>query len=135
MSKGLTVLGCLVALSQFVPAAGVAEENAPAKATYVRYCGACHGTDGKGGGVVSGFLQPKPTDLTQLAKQNNGEFPFGRMIHVVDGRLTVRAHGDPEMPVWGEMFKAQDGRSIAEEAKVRGTLLLIVEHMSSIQQK
>jgi hypothetical protein len=112
-----------------------AEPSVPAKATYLRYCGACHGEDGKGQGVVSTFLRPKPTDLTVLAKNNNGVFPFGRMLHVIDGRLTIRAHGDPEMPVWGEMFKAQDGMSIGEEAEIRGKLLLIVEHISSIQQK
>jgi mono/diheme cytochrome c family protein len=136
MRTSLTVSGCAAALLLLIPALAIAESgDTPAKTTYLRYCGACHGEDGKGQGVVSGFMQPKPPDLTTIAKNNEGEFPFGRMIHVIDGRLTVRAHGDPEMPVWGEMFKAQDGMSIGEEAEVRGKLLLIVEYLSSIQQK
>jgi mono/diheme cytochrome c family protein len=135
MKKRLT-LGCLAALSLLVAVStAVAADNGPAKATYLRYCAACHGEDGKGNGVVSGFMRPKPPDLTQLAKQNKGEFPFGRTIQVLDGRMTVRAHGDSEMPVWGEMFKGQEGTSIAEEATVRGKLFLIVEYISSIQQK
>jgi mono/diheme cytochrome c family protein len=135
MNKGLT-LCWLAAVSLLAPASTVvAADNSPAKAAYLRYCGACHGEDGKGTGVVSALLRPKPTDLTVLAKQNKGEFPFGRMIQVVDGRTTVRAHGDPDMPVWGEVFKGQEGTSMAEEAKVRGKLFLVIEYISSLQQK
>lgn len=124
----------IMALLLFPVAAIAAEARPPAKATYLRYCSACHGETGKGDGVVSGLMKPRPTDLTVLAKANNGDLPYGQLIHVIDGRQTIRAHGDPNMPVWGEVFKAEDGVTLAEEAKVRGQLLLIIEYLGAIQQ-
>ena len=35
-----------------------------ARATYDQYCTTCHGPQGKGDGVMSKFLEPKPKDLT-----------------------------------------------------------------------
>lgn len=131
-------IGCwptLIALLILPLSAMGADSRPPAQATYLRYCGACHGENGKGSGVVSGLMSPRPTDLTQLAKKNKGDLPYGWLIHVIDGRQTVRAHGDPDMPVWGEIFRAGDGMTIADEAKVRGQLLLIIEHLGSIQEK
>jgi mono/diheme cytochrome c family protein len=125
----------LAALLVLVPAATfAADAGGAAKATYLRYCSACHGESGKGDGVVAHLMRPKPTDLTALAKQNKGVFPYGRMMRVIDGRDTLRAHGDPDMPVWGEIFKAEDDMTAAEEAEVRGKLMLILEHLTTIQQ-
>lgn len=107
----------------------------PARTTYLRYCSACHGESGKGDGVVSQLMRPKPTDLTKLAKENKGEFPYARIMRVIDGRETVRAHGDPDMPVWGEIFQLEHGMTPDMQARVRGTLMLIVDHLSSIQVK
>ena len=107
----------------------------PAKATYLRSCSACHGESGKGDGVVSHLMRPKPTDLTKLAKENKGEFPYARTMRVIDGREAVRAHGDPDMPVWGEIFHVEDGMTLNRQATVRGKLMLIVDHLSSIQVK
>jgi hypothetical protein len=115
--------------------AAAAESRTPEKAAYLRYCSACHGEGGKGDGVVSGFMRPKPTDLTQAAKANHGEFPYGRMIRVVDGRETIRAHGDPDMPVWADVFRAEDGMTSATGTRIRGKVLMIVEHLSTIQEK
>jgi len=111
------------------------ESGHPAKATYLRYCSACHGESGKGDGVVSHLMHPKPTDLTKLAKENKGEFPYARTMRVIDGREAVRAHGDPDMPVWGEIFQVEDGMTLNRQATVRGKLMLIVDHLSSIQVK
>jgi mono/diheme cytochrome c family protein len=106
-----------------------------AQATYLRYCSACHGERGKGDGAVSSLMRPKPTDLTKLAKANGGELPYGRLMQAIDGRLAIRAHGDPDMPVWGEVFKAEAEGSIAQEAVVRGKVLLILDYLESIQEK
>jgi mono/diheme cytochrome c family protein len=85
-----------------VPATGLAAEaDDYGKKLYLQYCSACHGPDGKGDGVVSQFMRPKPADLTQLAKKAGGKFPFYDVVRTIDGRETVRAHGDPDMPVWG----------------------------------
>ncbi|GBD27205.1 hypothetical protein HRbin30_02549 [bacterium HR30] len=107
----------------------------PAKQAYLRYCSACHGEGGKGDGVVSHLMNPRPADLTQLAKKNNGEFPFMRVIRIIDGRETMRAHGDPDMPVWGEIFASEVPGAMNKEANIRGKVLLITEYLASIQEK
>lgn len=118
-----------------VSAAFAEEPLAPAKQAYLRYCSACHGEGGKGDGVVSHLMNPRPADLTQLAKKNNGEFPFMRVIRIIDGRETMRAHGDPDMPVWGEIFATEVPGALNKEAAIRGKVLLITEYLASIQQK
>jgi mono/diheme cytochrome c family protein len=136
MRRNTTVWSVLGAAAVLVLAARGAEAAAePGKAVYLRYCSACHGEGGKGDGVVSGFMRPKPTDLTALAKNNKGELPYGSLVQVIDGRQTVRAHGDPDMPVWGEIFKAEAKSPMAREAFVRGKILLIIEYLESVQQK
>lgn len=111
-----------------------AEDN-PDKATYLRYCGACHGSGGKGDGVVSHVMTPKPSDLTQLAKANKGAFPYVRVMQSIDGRESTRAHGDPDMPVWGDIFVADQSMTPTRQAVVRGKVMLITDYLSSIQEK
>jgi mono/diheme cytochrome c family protein len=113
----------------------MARAQDPARAAYLRYCSACHGETGKGDGVVSGFLRPKPTDLTQVAKQAGGSFPFMQVIESIDGTKTVRAHGDSDMPVWAEVFRMEGSAPIAQQAETRGKALLITEYVSRIQAK
>jgi hypothetical protein len=112
-----------------------AADDDPNKAAYVRYCGACHGPGGKGDGVASSFMRPAPIDLTQIAKKNGGEFPFMRVMETIDGRATVRAHGDPQMPVWGEIFAKEASRPETKRAEIQGKVMAITEYIRSIQQK
>ncbi len=102
---------------------------------YLRYCGACHGPDGKGDGVVSGLLEKKPSDLTLIARRNGGEFPFNQTMQFIDGQKSVRAHGDAEMPIWGEVFKEQTAASPTRQAEIRGKILMITEYVRSIQRE
>jgi mono/diheme cytochrome c family protein len=111
------------------------ESDDPGKATYTQYCAACHGRDGKGNGPVATWLTAKPTDLTQLAKNAGGTFPMMKVIQSIDGTATVRAHGDSDMPVWGDRFRADAGMSLNRQAQVRGKILLIADHLRAIQEK
>jgi mono/diheme cytochrome c family protein len=65
---------------------------------YQRYCAACHGMTGRGDGPAAAALSPPPTDLTRLTYDLDG------LMRRIDGRETVRAHGSPRMPVWGDAF-------------------------------
>ena len=112
-----------------------ADSDDPGRAMYLRYCGACHGPSGHGDGIAGTFMRPKPADLTELAKQNKGEFPFLRVMGVIDGRDSVRAHGDPQMPVWGEVFADQASWAMDRRAEVRGKLMVITDYLRSIQAK
>jgi mono/diheme cytochrome c family protein len=110
-------------------------EVAAGRQLYLRYCSACHGPGGKGDGVVSGTLRSKPTDLTLLAKSHDGVFPTLTVVKVIDGRATPRAHGDPEMPVWGTILKAQEGDANNPELAVHSTVMQITDYLRSIQAK
>jgi len=75
------------------------------KIQYQSSCAACHGADAKGDGPVSKELKTRPADLTVLAKNNNGVFPYDRVFQMIDGRnSTVASHGTREMPIWGYRF-------------------------------
>jgi len=117
------------------PAVRAADADSPGRAAYLRYCGACHGPEGKGDGVAGTFIRPKPTNLTRIAKTNAGKFPFQRVMDVIDGRRTVRAHGDPDMPVWGEIFREEAPNDQAARAEVAGKVMLLTEYIQSIQGK
>ena len=107
----------------------------PGRAMYLRYCGACHGPNGQGDGIAGTFMRPKPIDLTQIAKENGGTFPTIQVMRDIDGTQEVRAHGDPDMPVWGEVFRDQSTWDVARRADTRGKLLVITEYLQTIQVK
>ena len=112
MTGKLVVATALAAaLGTAALAAGPAGDG---KAQYLKHCGACHGPAGKGDGIAGTFMRPKPADLTAIARENGGKFPLERTIDVIDGRHTVRAHGDPDMPVWGGAIPRASIRAIAE---------------------
>jgi mono/diheme cytochrome c family protein len=95
-----------------MPLAGAQPPTSPGEAvsvgrdTFVRYCSACHGQGGRGDGPAAAVLQPPPADLTRIAQRHGGHFPVAEITAYIDGRRGVRAHGSPEMPVWGERFAA-----------------------------
>jgi mono/diheme cytochrome c family protein len=123
----------LALLATMVAAPAKAEESE--HKTYLHYCSACHGQDGKGDGVVSGFMNPKPSDLTQLAKKAGGKFPFYEVVQIIDGRQTLHAHGDRDMPVWGPILRSEEGASDYADAAARGKVVMITEYLASIQTK
>jgi mono/diheme cytochrome c family protein len=112
-----------------------AQDDAQGKQLFTKYCGSCHGPDGKGDGYLSSSLKQKPADLTLIAKKNGGKFPEQTVMRFIDGTTDVRAHGNPDMPVWGEVFKEQIASSPTQQAEIRATILAIVNYIGSIQQK
>ena len=61
-----------------LPGVSFAQGQPAGKARFEQYCSGCHGTDGKGDGPLANLLTVKPVDLTQLAKNNAGNFPGTR---------------------------------------------------------
>ncbi len=111
-----------------------AERENSGKTAYLRYCGSCHGNDGKGDGPLANMLTTKPTDLTQIAKNAGGQFPTMKVIQSIDGTTPVAGHGTAEMPVWGERFQAQAAHAQGR-ATARGKVVTIAEYLRSIQMK
>ena len=98
-------------------------------------CPQCHGFGGKGDGMLASVLKQKPADLTLIAQKNGGKFPEQTVMRFIDGTTDVRAHGNPDMPVWGEVFKEHIASSPTQQAEIRATILSIVNYIGSIQQK
>src|SRR5262245_59283715 len=90
--KGEAMKRTAIVVVLAVAAAGVAraEQTHPSKETYDRLCASCHGTDGKGDGPAAAALDPKPTDLTMLAKNNGGEFPTLKVAESIQGRTMTK---------------------------------------------
>ncbi len=103
---------------------------------YADYCAACHGATGKGDGDMANVMTIPSPNLTLLASQNDGVFPLLDVIHVIDGRTGVRAHGGP-MPVFGRTFKSEPGEGPGEYGQAilaRGRVLSVALYLESIQQ-
>jgi mono/diheme cytochrome c family protein len=115
--------------------AGAADTSNPGQAAYRRYCGACHGMDGEGDGVAATVMRPKPTNLTLLAKKHGGTFPMMTVIKIIDGRQRLAAHGESEMPVWGQVLREEKAQTTTGSAEVRGQVQLIAQYLASIQAK
>jgi len=57
--------------------------------------------EGGGDGPVAPSLTLRPTDLRTLA------MPVDDLMRAIDGRRTIRAHGDATMPVWGHVLERE----------------------------
>ena len=129
----VTVLVALVALGWMAGRSGAQDEESIArgKITYRVYCQNCHGLTAKGDGRIAPLMKVQPGDLTQLSRKNGGKFPTERVTEVIDGRAAVAAHGDREMPVWGQNFLDKTGN----ETQVSAKLEQLVQFLETIQEK
>jgi mono/diheme cytochrome c family protein len=132
----LSVASATFALAQ--PAA----KAVPAADEYQNSCAVCHGPKGEGDGPMALFLTVKPADLTALARRNQGQFPFERVMRVIDGRSEVGAHGTRTMPIWGDRYLSESSaaymrepyRSYTAEPLVRARILELTYYIQSIQK-
>jgi mono/diheme cytochrome c family protein len=116
-------------------ACGPRDEAAPTgQVLYLQHCASCHGESGRGDGPVAASLQDKPTDLTTIAARAGGTFDHAQVMHAIDGRRVVAAHGPREMPVWGAVFSEE----LAGEPHASYTVLLharsLTDYLESIQE-
>ena len=86
-------LGTLVCLALAPADAAQNNQASHGEALYKKYCAACHGDSGKGDGVVSGFMQPPPPNLTQIAKRHGGTFNDVEVMQLISGTKTPGSHG------------------------------------------
>lgn len=142
---------CLIfaGLTAGVAATAQAEDLDIGKSEFQSSCASCHGADARGKGPVSDQLKIPPPDLTMLARNNNGVFPTNAVYETIDGMKTIPAHGNREMPIWGERFNPiinlphyvdpsywkMAGPEQSPEVVVRKRILAVVDYLSRIQQK
>ena len=85
-------------------ATAAAVPPADGAATFRAYCAVCHGVNGGGDGLMAVELRRSPPSLTTFATRNGGVFPAERVRQIIEGTGPA-AHGNRDMPVWGEVFK------------------------------
>ncbi len=134
----------LAAASLAVAAMGAATPLAAQDAGYgqslfKRNCAVCHGADGAGDGPVADLFERKPSNLRTLAADNNGAFPFSEVYQSIDGRRDIAAHGNSEMPIWGDLF-ARDALpetvhpGVDADEIIQGRILALVYFLQSVQE-
>ena len=128
------VCGVVLLLSIAIGMEIEAAEAEQGKQLYVQYCGSCHGKDGRGNGSVSPYLKIAVPDLTVLKKKNKGIYPLDDVIATIDGRRTVRSHGDRDMPVWGEIFLKEIERGKYSELTSLLKAKVIAEYVATLQR-
>jgi hypothetical protein len=101
---------------------------------YAQYCSSCHGKDGRGGGSVTPYLKIKVPDLTLLKKNHKGIYPLDDVMAAIDGRRTVRGHGDRQMPVWGEVFHKEAEKDKYPELTSLLKARTIAEYVAHLQR-
>lgn len=111
------------------------------KGEYDAACAVCHGLQGKGDGPMTSQLSVRVPDVTVLAKNNGGVFPFDRVYQVIDGRSEVKAHGTRDMPIWGAAFNRQSSVFFKnypphdEASAARSRILALTEYLYRLQGK
>lgn len=120
----------------FVAAFGTVQAASPEEAVeagqreFQENCAVCHGADGKGTGPLAAELKKGAPDLTLIAENNGGVFPFLRIIETIDGRADVLSHGSKEMPVWGTTFREEGNPTLTH-----GRMLDLTLYLESIQAR
>jgi len=111
------------------------------KSEYEVACAVCHGRTGRGDGPLKLQMVSQMPDLTVLAKNNYGVFPFDRVYQIIDGRREVLAHGPRDMPVWGRNFNMQSSIYFENyprhdiESNARSRMLALTEYLYRLQAK
>lgn len=150
---GVVAVGIVALVASGVAGAAQAADDMAlqqGKQLYMKYCASCHGQSGKGDGPVGTMLNPKASDLTQIAKENGGKFPFYEVMLLINGRSPTaqnqdtslpglpKAHGEAGMPVWGEVFSRDElskGTDMDLQLATTGKIMMITEYIQSIQAK
>lgn len=134
MRNGVRIAGVLCVAGSLQATAVLADEavEKSGQLRFAQYCAVCHGSGGKGDGPFANLLTSRPADLTQLARKNGGEFPFGRAYDTIDGRNMLTAHGTSDMPIWG---KEMNEGGLGGETALRGKLVETLVYLRAIQEK
>jgi mono/diheme cytochrome c family protein len=126
-------LGCFVAFAadEQTPTKTIKKVNAQPTASltgpdlFKEYCAVCHGNDAKGSGPAADALKKRPADLTQLSRKNGGTFPELHVMNYIKGQDVVAAHGNRDMPIWGQIFSQMSGNQDLVQVRVYALLKYI----------
>lgn len=99
----MSVAGVLVACAtQEMP------EASEGAVLYAENCAMCHGAAGRGDGELAREIREEsgraPTDLTMIARANEGDFPRARVLSHIDGYTRGKLPGQ-DMPEFGLLLE------------------------------
>lgn len=97
---------------------------------YRRYCSACHGPHGLGDGEMAPNLIKPPSDLTRITG-THGQFPFWTIYDMIAGDTPVLGHDSFQMPKYGALMKADEGKPGYLPAYIR--ILTLTHYLQSLQ--
>jgi mono/diheme cytochrome c family protein len=124
---GLSFVFCMMSCNQGPPENSRAGQAMRGKVLFEKHCLECHGENS----TRAAELSVVPPDLTKINDRWGGKFPVVQIARMIDGRQNVQAHGERDMPVWGEVFK-QEGD--LNEDEIKGKLGELVAYLISIQK-
>ncbi len=77
-------------------------------ALYAENCAMCHGATGRGDGELAREIRAEggrsPSDLTMIARGNDGDFPRARVLSYIDGYTRGRLPAQ-DMPEFGLLLE------------------------------
>lgn len=127
------LVGFLVLL--LLTSARAALADSAGQKLYLADCARCHGADGKGG--VPAMREVKgyhSVDLTQLSKENGGQFPREEVVDAIEGGKRFPAHLVGGMPIWGHTY-GQGQPSGPNADAVGKKISALTDYIESIQEK
>ncbi len=130
-SLAIVVFGALASAAPLLAAR--ADEVSDGRQLFLQYCASCHGPQGDGNGPVAKVVIPPPPDLRRLASRYGRPLPADRLAAYIDGRADVAAHGEREMPVWGERFSEAVPEDSHGEPIARRRVAALVAYIESLQ--
>jgi hypothetical protein len=69
--------------------------------------------------------------LTQLTKNNHGEFPSGQLWAILQFGAPAPAHGSSDMPIWGGLFRSLDPNDPVKVNQRIQTLVVCVKTLQA----
>ena len=114
----------------------LAADEETGRIQFMQSCAVCHGEDGRGGAIDGKLFTQRVPDLTKLAAESGGPFPFDRVLATIDGRGGMRGHRSP-MPIWGNILQNNyDAISSGEMAEMmaQGAILSVTLYLATIQE-
>jgi len=97
---------------------------------FQRNCALCHGLDGRGVGPVSEKMTRPAADLTQIAKRNNGVFPFSKVAGTISKGTDIAEHGPSRMPAWEKIFAAD-----SDPVRAKAIIFEVTKYVETLQEK
>ena len=126
------LLGTALVLAATCGTARSAESDLGAR-LYLNHCAACHGFQGEGDGPVAATMRVAVPNVRTLAQRNAGVFPTETVTAYVDGRELNAAHGDRQMPIWGDVFRGPEQGTA--QRTVRRRIAAVVEFIATLQYR